>query len=782
MDAYEQHTLLHCTFCDGKTAPNPKLCDACQVWDDAVHLFFHRPYKRAGNPSERLASFHDRQHFQRRHDCLVCGQMAEAIDSLSKAGDFGTRDGSEIEVAICSAHILQSLGSMFPGGLGGKSSQHIARLCGNSFSVHCGISIEIQWHKDVVDPKGEQQALCKVVQSRNRRRAVVEFDVSYSHAWHRLNGLAPRQRLYFSVPMVKSWIRDSESDSAVDVPRAVLRDFRLVDTIEGRIVKPVKKVRYVALSYVWGTSEEDRKRFQLLNCNVRDAERPMGLWDLNLPPLISDAITLCIDLGERYMWVDRLCIIQDDARSKHSQVSAMDIIYERAAFTIIALADVRYFKGLPGASSRPRPRYSLNYNVVEQQQRGISQLVLDASALIKESRWSSRGWTFQEQVLSRRQLYISENRIFLVLQGELFAQELLDPTYHEHRQTKLIGGIYLDLRHGERSGHFEVYKISVENYKRRYLTFNNDALNAFAGVGQHLASNMKTWLLFGLPERHFLQAQFWRPDGPWKAQNPELGLPTWSWAGWGGPMSTCTSFGFESAATIGHLVRFHFVDPDRGIRLVREEELWFSEIGLEGLRDADRAFRYEGNLRKLMLSQYDDCGDSAIATWRGCGHSPWEALKHRSIKRHDGARAAKHPDCLVFNSTTAAFRVRAAQPTCAGGLELAPQGFLVKLEILDEDGNIVGDTMEVDLDWANKNLDMTSRQRFVVLAGGRYPPRRLVQKNGVLDKIEIGDGFWIMIVMLVLRVGDAFQRVTVGTLTPGAWSKACSGFEFIILK
>jgi hypothetical protein len=36
------------------------------------------------------------------------------------------------------------------------------------------------------------------------------------------------------------------------------------------------------------------------------------LQTLTLPRTISDTITVCKELGIRYLWVDRLCIRQDD--------------------------------------------------------------------------------------------------------------------------------------------------------------------------------------------------------------------------------------------------------------------------------------------------------------------------------------------------------------------------------------------------------------------------------------------------------------------------------------
>ncbi|KAI0550020.1 heterokaryon incompatibility protein-domain-containing protein [Xylaria curta] len=708
--------------------------------------------------------------------------MAIAVECICKSGDISN---NEVEVSLRSAHIVQNMGPNFFDDQMGRGLRYLSRLSGKAFAVHCGLLIEIQWLDECDGVREEESIRDQSLLLRKKRSAVVEFIITYNSAWFDLRDIVPKETPHFSIPMVKSWILDTEDTEVESSSRysILLEDFRLIDVVEGRIVQVGLKARYVALSYVWGTSEEDRKRFQLLRCNIRDAERLHGLFDQNLPPLISDAINLCRELGERYLWVDRLCIIQDDAQSKHSQISAMDTIYQQASFTIVALADIRQFKGLPGASNRPRSRSFLSYHVVEDALDG--QLNVDTSTLITESRWSSRGWTFQEQILSNRLLYISENHVFLVLHDRLFAHEPLNPALYKtkRRRGRLVGGVYFDRPTDRKTERFKAYRTSVEHYKKRNLTYNSDALNAFLGVGQHLATRMRTSLLFGLPEKHFLRAQFWKQVGPWKLQDSTLGLPSWSWAGWEGSVEyQCVpSFSLESAATIGHLVKFHFVDPIRGIRPVEEDEMWFSEIKIGELDDADKVFRYEGNIRHLRLAQDGDRGDSEIAIWRESGHSPWDALSYRNISLEQRAKVVRHIDCLVFNSTTAMFKVRATNSTDVGGPQ--PAASFEKLEILDEDANVVGGTMEVDLLWAEQNLDLASRQKFIVLGGGRRDPTEGHNYGDSPVKDTVFDeNSWALFIMLALMDGDTCQRVTIGWITPKAWGLANPQWELIIIR
>ena len=88
------------------------------------------------------------------------------------------------------------------------------------------------------------------------------------------------------------------------------KKFRLID-VQDRCLVETRKERFVALSYVWGTGLEAS-----LLVNTSDTVTNMltkgGLPALYVPKTIEDAMIACTHLGERYLWADRLCIIQND--------------------------------------------------------------------------------------------------------------------------------------------------------------------------------------------------------------------------------------------------------------------------------------------------------------------------------------------------------------------------------------------------------------------------------------------------------------------------------------
>lgn len=177
-----------------------------------------------------------------------------------------------------------------------------------------------------------------------------------------------------------------------------------------KVVKFRYSQRFVALSYMW-PSDDKSSHLQLTKATLIELETDNSLDDLALPNIVSDAIALCRYLGERYLWIDRLCIIQDDEASKQEQIGAMDVIYNSATFTIMAAFNGRHIdKGLLGCPGRPRPPFVMapSRRQFHSLRRSILPDTGHSEEVVNGSEWDHRGWTFQERLLSRRRLFITE--------------------------------------------------------------------------------------------------------------------------------------------------------------------------------------------------------------------------------------------------------------------------------------------------------------------------------------------------------------------------------------
>jgi Heterokaryon incompatibility protein (HET) len=73
-----------------------------------------------------------------------------------------------------------------------------------------------------------------------------------------------------------------------------------------------------------------------------------------LPKTVQHAIELVKALGERFLWIDALCLIQNDTVAMWRGIEAMDLIYEKAALCIIAASGDNANAGLPGVRKSTR--------------------------------------------------------------------------------------------------------------------------------------------------------------------------------------------------------------------------------------------------------------------------------------------------------------------------------------------------------------------------------------------------------------------------------------------
>ncbi|KAF2034549.1 heterokaryon incompatibility [Setomelanomma holmii] len=110
---------------------------------------------------------------------------------------------------------------------------------------------------------------------------------------------------------------------------------------------------FYALSYAWGT-----RPFLTLNKANEAALREQGcLSRASLPDTIADVIEVVEKMGNRYLWVDSLCIIQDDEFDQKRFIDRMGTIYQQADLTIVALCGEDAYAGLPGVrKDKPRMR------------------------------------------------------------------------------------------------------------------------------------------------------------------------------------------------------------------------------------------------------------------------------------------------------------------------------------------------------------------------------------------------------------------------------------------
>ena len=371
------------------------------------------------------------------------------------------------------------------------------------------------------------------------------------------------------------WLRECDSahehssQPSVDLePLLSTGRFRLLDVRDNIITTMRDIVPYVALSYVWGTSMSHYADSLAPEAGVTAAstvDSRVVRWD-RVPKTVKDAAGMVKALGERYLWVDALCIDQQVAEDKSTIIAEMSSIYRNSLFTIIAADGNDAEHGLTRLSRGSRITDGAEYMTATAHGVQLVPARPTQSNAIDRSYWGSRAWTYQEYLLSRRCVIFTHDEVFFQC-PEVEKREAYIIRYTANDQkpgTKPMArsrfakmdrtrSLHVSLAEQDLSTcHFGRYMELVESYTSRKLTHIGDRLDAFRALSDAFSGpNMQSvprWktAAHGIPLRFLPRALFWQQDDADGRQGSPLMsrlhsnargdtyFPSWSWIGWSG--------------------------------------------------------------------------------------------------------------------------------------------------------------------------------------------------------------------------------------------------------
>ena len=296
-----------------------------------------------------------------------------------------------------------------------------------------------------------------------------------------------------------------------------------------------KDIRYLALSYCWGGTVIMRT----LRENVHIREK-YGLQVADLPAVIRDAITVARKLKSEYLWVDSLCICQDDEQEWEQEAALMADIYGGSVFTISALTSPNANVGFLG----PRQRSIVPIGTIEFSGKGEEHDDGDRPLLLfireepqrldnelTSGSLSQRGWPLQERILAPGVLHFGRDQVFWEC--------------NEDKDTVLETGDWIrhPLRIKTNDGcrnltvnDTRLWKNLLNNFSRRDLTVFSDRLHAISGLAARLRKNgaFTGRYVAGLWESRLDVLLLWTmSQGRQAATIPvekNTRISTWSWA------------------------------------------------------------------------------------------------------------------------------------------------------------------------------------------------------------------------------------------------------------
>ena len=167
---------------------------------------------------------------------------------------------------------------------------------------------------------------------------------------------------------------------------AVTMEFLVIDVNKECLVNMPSTAKYVALSYVWAQANH-----LTTIKSVASEFRMQGAFNKRKPPrTIQDAIDLTRALGFQYLWVDALCIVQDEAETKDLLISNMDSVYGHAVLTIVAASGLNADAGLRGWKSSPPERKLFTESMGLDWKLGVLPAF---DAMLMKAPHAKRGWT-----------------------------------------------------------------------------------------------------------------------------------------------------------------------------------------------------------------------------------------------------------------------------------------------------------------------------------------------------------------------------------------------------
>ena len=331
--------------------------------------------------------------------------------------------------------------------------------------------------------------------------------------------------------VIRSWLDKCDKEHkqcCADKNTAKLRLITLIDVRNRSLVRYKAGMQYVALSYVWGGVASPKRS--------RPFEFPHGV-----STTIEHAMVVANRIGVPFLWADAVCINQHDKKEKEEQLPLMDYIYEQAFVTIVALGRHANI-GLPGVEGGPKRSPQL---VVEFGPVRLLSRCPTLESQIESSVWSSRGWTYQEGVFSRRCIFFSQHQVYFHCNSMLCTEDsptstLLYPEKGTKNPAQGSGYWASDTTYIKRnslwrkegSGNIQTYITYLGQYISRDVSYDLDAINAFSALLARLQRDFFfRGFIHGIPRDDFRNGLLWAVGG--KVSPREAGgFPSWSWAAW----------------------------------------------------------------------------------------------------------------------------------------------------------------------------------------------------------------------------------------------------------
>lgn len=235
-------------------------------------------------------------------------------------------------------------------------------------------------------------------------------------------------------------------------------------------------------------------------------------------------MTITLELGLRYTWIDSLCIVQDDPNDLSREIANMTNIFWDAFVMISATRSAGVNHGfLVDQSIAQHTRIALPFRSTSTKH---GTMYLEQGHRVydpEEDPIDQRAWNLQEHILPHRMLIFGSRQMWWTCESSIG----FDNTW----SAKHIDGIPA-VQHKISPERYSIdyWRSIVRDYTQRFLTVPNDKLPAIAGVADLYSQFFNTRYLAGLWESSLLEELMWCSVRADISRTVARRAPSWSWA------------------------------------------------------------------------------------------------------------------------------------------------------------------------------------------------------------------------------------------------------------
>jgi len=276
--------------------------------------------------------------------------------------------------------------------------------------------------------------------------------------------------------------------------------------------------QYCALSHCWGAADKRPLRTTQANLHSHLTDIPFT----QLPKTFKDAVLLTRSIGIDYLWIDSLCIVQDNTQDWLSEAKRMGDVY-RDAYLVIAAAGANDATEGLFISERPRTGISKVPYTSEGATQGTFNICSIPLAGTKPEHGPlhTRAWAYQEKHLAQRIMFFMPNKMFWQC-GTYMASEKGTSVGVDDYSRDMP---WPDL---------------LSEYTSKRLTKSRDRLYALRGIVDKVQKLREDDFRheYGVWADGLHEQLLWRQTET-VPEDESLDIPTWSWASIGGRKIWC---------------------------------------------------------------------------------------------------------------------------------------------------------------------------------------------------------------------------------------------------